>query len=511
MSTRSALSDRLTRVYSIDATATAVWDREREWTWGHIATTRAAIDAQLARLGVDGPGVVGIILRTRFAPVAAQLATLAGGHTIYALSPMMGDERLAADIAAAAVDLVLAEDEDWRRPGIAAACERAGIRGLALWPDEQTTLSTVVEGGPRTITRDATVATYMLTSGTTGTPKRIPITYRALENMLHAVRHYSSATRDAQDGDRLHRRPVVVASPLVHSSGFGGVLRAVAEARPVALLERFEPQAWTRMVETHQPRVTALPPTALRMLLDAGIEPARLASLRAIVVGSAALSPELAEEFESTYDIVLLPNYGATEFPGGLAGWTLADRREFGATKRTSVGRPHPGVELRVVDPTTGTILGTEVTGLLQVRTPATRRGGHDSTDGWVTTTDLASLDKDGFLYIHGRADEAIIRGGFKVIPREIEELLERHPAVVTAAVYGRPDARLGAVPVAAVETRAPVTPAELTTWLRERLAAYQVPVELHVLPQLPRTPSMKVSKPALRALIDEQNSEQTR
>jgi len=508
MSTRSALSNRLVQVYSIDATATAIWDRGREWTWGHIATTRAAIDAELAQLGVDGPGVVGIVLRTRFAPVAAQLAALAGGHTIYALSPMMGDERLAADIATAPLDLVLAEDEDWRRPGIAAACERVGARGLALWPDEKTALSPVVAGGPRALTRDATVATYMLTSGTTGTPKRIPITYGALENMLRAVRHYSPATRDAQDGDRLHRRPVVIASPLVHSSGFGGVLRAVAEARPLALLERFEPQAWTRLVETHQPRVTALPPTALRMLLDAGIEPARLASLRAIVVGSAPLSPELAEEFERTYGIVLLPNYGATEFPGGLAGWTLADRREFGATKRTSVGRPHPGVELRVVDPATGTVLGAGVTGLLEVRTPATRRTGND---GWVTTTDLASLDDDGFLYIHGRADEAIIRGGFKVIPREIEELLEQHPAVVTAAVYGRPDERLGAVPVAAVETRAPVQPDELTAWLRERLAAYQVPVELHVLPELPRTPSMKVSKPALRALIDEQNPEQAR
>ena len=89
----------------------------------------------------------------------------------------------------------------------------------------------------------------------------------------------------------------------------------------------------------------------------------------------------------------------------------------------------------------------TGVAGLLEVRTPATARG---EGDGWVTTNDLASLDSDGFLYIHGRADEAIVRGGFKVIPREIEELLESHPEVTAAAVYGRPDARLGAVPVAA-------------------------------------------------------------
>jgi long-chain acyl-CoA synthetase len=498
----STLSARLRQVLEIDPEATAVWDQGRAWRWRDITRTRAAIDAAVSSYGLSQGARIGIVLRTTFAGVASEMALLASGHTLYTLSPMAGDEKLAADVRAGAIDVLLAEDRDWQRPGLREAALSVGVPSYSIWASLDEPLEAVgapdaAETAPRvrTADRDPAIANVMMTSGTTGTPKRIPISYADLQNMLAAVRHYSPATRQAQDGLTLRPRPAIVSSPLVHSSGFGGALRALAESRPLALLERFTPEGWTQLIEQFRSRTAALPPAALRMILDAGIGPDRLQSLRAIVVGSAALDPRLADEFEGRYHVPLLPNYGATEFPGGLAGWTLSDYRGFRTAKPGSVGRAHPGVELRIERPDESADGLPDGQGVLLVRTPAT---AGRTADGWVRTSDLASIDADGFLFIHGRVDEAIVRGGFKIIPRVVEEVLEQHPAVVSAGVIGIPDDRLGAVPVAAVETRASVSEQELRSWAHARLAAYQVPVEIRVLEKLPRTPSLKVSKPDL-------------
>ncbi|GIU88566.1 MAG: hypothetical protein KatS3mg009_3081 [Acidimicrobiia bacterium] len=125
---------------------------------------------------------------------------------------------------------------------------------------------------------------------------------------------------------------------------------------------------------------------------------------------------------------------------------------------------------------------------------------------GWTRTTDLARIDGDGFVWILGRADEAIIRGGFKILPEDVRSALEHDERVRGAAVVGRPDARLGAVPVAAVELRpgaGPVSPGELLERAATRLARYELPVELRIVESLPRTPSGKVDLAAVRALLN--------
>src|SRR4029079_10393810 len=130
----------------------------------------------------------------------------------------------------------------------------------------------------------------------------------------------------------------------------------------------------------------------------------------------------------------------ATEFGGAVAGWNLADREQFWVAKRGSVGRAHPGCELRIVNADTGEPLGVDEEGLLEVKT---RLLGDDAA--WVRTTDQARIDADGFTYIRVRADQAFIRGGFKVQPEDVRAALERDPRVRGAAVVGRADARLGA------------------------------------------------------------------
>ena len=170
---------------------------------------------------------------------------------------------------------------------------------------------------------------------------------------------------------------------------------------------------------------------------------------------------------------------------------------EFGDSKRHSVGRALPDTELRIVDPDTGVQVPPGEQGLLEAKVAPI---GPD----WIRTTDLASIDSDGFVTLHGRADGAINRGGFKILPETVRRVLVSHPSVRDAAVVGIDDVRLGQVPFAAVES-VPGLPApseeELKTLVRQKLPVYNVPVSIRVVAELPRTPALKVSLRDVAAL----------
>jgi acyl-coenzyme A synthetase/AMP-(fatty) acid ligase len=220
-----------------------------------------------------------------------------------------------------------------------------------------------------------------------------------------------------------------------------------------------------------------------------------------VSAGTAALDPATAEAFEARYGVPVLTTYGATEFAGGVAGWTLRDYKEHGKLKRGSVGRANAGVQLQVVDQDSGEVLGRDEVGLLEVKTRQ-----HSQASGWVRTTDLARIDAEGFLWVVGRADGAINRGGFKLMPAQVEKVLEQHAGVAEAAVVGIKDARLGEVPVAAVVLRKgepAVDEAALERYAREHLVGYQRPTQYRIVGALPRTPSMKVSQPEVRNLFE--------
>src|SRR4030095_4242960 len=175
------------------------------------------------------------------------------------------------------------------------------------------------------------VAVQMLTSGTTGAPKRIDLPYEMLARPLADAKHYESK-RDAEL--RLRTGVAIINSPLVHVAGLFRVLQCVTDGRSFALLERFTVEGWADAVRRHRPATASLVPAALRMVLESDVAPADLSSVRPLVAGTAALSPADADAFTATYGIPVLASYGATEFGGGVAGWNLADHRQFWATKR---------------------------------------------------------------------------------------------------------------------------------------------------------------------------------
>ena len=341
------------------------------------------------------------------------------------------------------------------------------------------------------------VAVRMLTSGTTGPPKRIDLRYEMLDLVMRGAKHYETGKGDEV---RLRTGVVIVNAPLVHVSGVFRVVQAMLDGRRIALLERFTVDGWTATVREHRPKTVSLVPTALRMVLDADVDDDVFESIRSVISGTAPLDPDLADAFTARYGVPVLTSYGATEFGGGVAGWNLADHEQYAAAKRGSVGRAHAGCSLRVVDPDAGTDLGIDSVGLLEVR--AAQLGTAD----WVRTTDLARLDADGFLWILGRADQTILRGGMKVQPETVRAALEQHPGVAEAAVIGVSDDRLGAVPVAVVERQAgeAVDEASVLAAATPHLARYEVPVKIVVVDALPRTASGKADLAAVRALVGE-------
>ncbi len=335
------------------------------------------------------------------------------------------------------------------------------------------------------------VAVWMLTSGTTGPPKRVDLTYEMLARSV-----MGPEPEKAQAPTELRHGVAIVNSPLVHVGGVFRVLLCLAEARPFVLLPKFDLNRWADAVREHRPRAVSLVPAALRMVLHSDLTRDDLAGVRAVTCGTAPLSADDADAFTEKFGIPVLTSYAATEFGGGVAGWTLADHHEHWRDKRGSVGRANPGARLRVVDHD-GVPQGPGRPGLLEV-IPA--QLGEDAD--WMRTTDLARIDEDGFVWILGRADQAIIRGGFKVMPDDVRTALESHPGVQGAAVVGLPDARLGEIPAALVELRPGSTAdtQELIDHAGKRLARYEIPAEIGIVEAIPRTPSGKPDLTAVRS-----------
>ncbi|WP_162806804.1 class I adenylate-forming enzyme family protein [Sphingosinicella terrae] len=471
---------------------------EAEGRWlprGRFAEVAREINARLTSAGIAEDAPIGLIARNRPPHIAALFGLLAERRTIVMLHAYQAAEGLAAELRRLRLAVVIGAAEDWGEE-VRAAARAVGTLALAFTEAAGAPVSAIVEAGkgPHHPPQPG-VAIQMLTSGTTGTPKRVPISYRMLED---AVADAGLAT--AQAGTPFNVAPYIQFYPLGNISGLYGLITCASHGQRIVLLERFSVDAWVRAVETYRPTTfVSLPPAAIRMVLDADVPPDALRSIPAMRCGSAPLDPDLQRRFEQRYGIPILINYGATEFCGVVANWTIDDHRVFAEAKRGSVGRARPGIRLRAVDPADGGPLPPGEIGQLEILAPRL-------SEQWVRTTDLALIDADGFLFLKGRADSMINRGGFKIAPDAVADMLRTHPAVREAVVVGISDARLGQVPAAIVEFEPGSdrpSEAELAGFARARLAAQMVPVRFMVVESLPRTQSLKVDRGAARALLE--------
>ena len=294
--------------------------------------------------------------------------------------------------------------------------------------------------------------------------------------------------------------PNLIPTSLSLWAGIYNVIFAFRAGAAVIIMDRFDTQAFAGFVERFQLRSTVLPPAAMTMLAD-DESLTSLTPLKYVRSITAPLSPLQARRFRDRFGVFVLNGWGQTEIGGEIVGWSAQDAKEFGDTHLGAVGRAHENVQLRISGRPRGR-------GEILVRTPMIEErdaAGDDMdgrlVDGWFHTGDLGRVDDEGFLWIEGRVSDMINRGGLKVFPEEVAEVIRLSPDVAECAVAGIPDDRLGEVPWAFVVPRegATVDTGALDALCREHLAPYKVPARFEILDALPRN---EVGKVLVRELV---------
>jgi long-chain acyl-CoA synthetase len=487
------LAQHCARALAREETQPAIEFEGRWLNWGDMRRVADQLHALLVACGAGPNAAVAFVPRNRPSALAALLGLVAAGRTIKMIYAFQSGAGIARDIQRLTPTVVVAAAGDYS-PELLAVLRSLDVAAIGL-----TEMSAAAVRGLSRIRRPpdrqapAAPQIEILTSGTTGPPKQFAIDFDVI------ARHYVNTSSSAASTDGESKPPpTLLFFPVSNISGVYTTLPALLNGHRAVLLERFTVAGWHDYVLRYRPTASGLPPAGVQMVLDAGIPKADLASIRTLGTGAAPLDPTVQRAFEARYGIPILLSYGATEFVGPVTAMTAALHAQWGETKFGSVGRALPGSQLRVVDPRTGAVLACGQEGLLEVISP---RVGPD----WIRTSDIAMIDDDGFLFHRGRADGAIMRGGFKLLPETIERALLLHPAVSAAAVIGVADRRLGQVPAAAVQLKpgiAPPSEADLEAHLRRHIPATHIPVRWRIVDQLPRTPSFKVDRPGLCSLF---------
>lgn len=351
------------------------------------------------------------------------------------------------------------------------------------------------------------VAWLFYTSGTTGKPKGAMLTHR---NLWVMTMNYFADVAPIQPED-----VILHAAPLTHGSGLYS-LPAVAKAAANVILHTpsFDPAAFYELVERHRvTHVAFLAPTQITMLLNS---PARslhdLSSLRNITYGGGPMYVEDLKRAVAHFGPVLVQIYGQGEAPMTISALRAREHVTDGDPVRerrlASAGRPRTDVEVKVVDPSDREVAAGEI-GEICARGPIVMKGYWNRPDataealrgGWLHTGDLGRLDPDGYLYILDRAKDMIISGGSNIYPREVEEVILQHPAVLEVAVIGVPDPLWGESVKAIVALRpgASATEAEIIELCRQNLASYKKPRSVEFVDSLPKNAYGKILKRELR------------
>jgi acyl-CoA synthetase (AMP-forming)/AMP-acid ligase II len=355
---------------------------------------------------------------------------------------------------------------------------------------------------------DPEIALVLRTSGTTGRPKAVLLRHSSTLAALDASLEKLRGQRSPGPGRGL--RMNLIPLSLALWAGIFNTLFSFRAGFGVVLLDRFTTDGFARAVREHHITSTVLAPAMIAMLTDAP-DVDDLSPLRLVRSITAPLSPEIARQFHDRFGVLVLNSYGQTELGGEVVGWTAEDLREYGESKLGAAGRPYDHIDLSIRR-TDGSEADTGELGEICIRSPyrmhgyalanspAGRPADDRFVDGFLRTGDIGRLDDAGFLWVQGRVSDMINRGGLKVFPDEVEEVLRRHPNVRDAGVAAVPDRRLGEVPHAWVTGGPALNAAELQAWCRQHLAPYKVPVAFTVLDELPRSEIGKLLRRELAA-----------
>jgi long-chain acyl-CoA synthetase len=456
----SARAERDGAALALDAEGTRI-------SYSALERMAAQAAAALAATGVRAGDRVALRLPNGVAFVAAYFGALRSGAIVVPLNPLLSQREVDERLAVSEPLLVVEEPLE-------------------------TTAGAVPERTQRAASDPAVI---LFTSGTSGTPKGAVLTHGGLR----------AAAENACSALELGPADVVLgAAPFSHVLGQSvGILATFLGGGAIAVIERFDaPVTLETMCRTGTTVFLGVPTMCILLLAEAR-EGGPLPPLRVAHVGGAPLPAEVADEFEGVFGARVAEGYGLTELSGIATTFGPGQARKPGA-----VGAPVGETELRIVD-LDGRVCEQGEIGEVQFRGPSVvpgywrdERASAEalSPDGWLATGDIGRLDEDGDLFLVDRKKELIIRGGYNVYPREVEEALHAHPGVREVAVVGVPHATLGEEVAAVVVPRpgAELDPDELRAFARERLAAYKYPRVIALVDELPHTPTGKILKRAI-------------
>jgi long-chain acyl-CoA synthetase len=482
--------------------------------FGGTATTYGQLDEQsgrfaagLAEAGLRPGEVVALQLPNVPQFLTAYFGALKAGMVVLPLNPLlmapeleyhMGDS--SAKVLIGFEGLHAEADRACRQLGVPLYLVSAGRGPLpdGIAPaDQLISAAPLDEPGGDVLPRDpGDTAALIYTSGTTGRPKGAELTHFQL---------YMNCTIAGGLFGARHDDVTLAVLPFFHVFGLSSVINvSVRYGGCLSIVPRFAPAAVLDVLEGDRCTVIAGVPTMLHALAQQDITGRDLSALRVAVSGGASLPEDIMRTFEDKYGIEVLEGYGMSETASSCSFNRPGDRRVL------SIGKPLWGVTMRVGDAEDRPLpSGRDHVGEILIRGHNVMKGylgrpeatAEALRGGWLHSGDLGYMDKDGFYFIVDRAKDLVIRGGYNVYPREIEEVLYAHPGIFEAAVIGRPDERLGEEVVAVVARRddSDLSADEVIAYCRERLAAYKCPREVRFMAELPKGPSGKILKSSLR------------
>jgi long-chain acyl-CoA synthetase len=472
---------------------------------GELFERSRRLAAGLSELGV-GPGERVVVTMANCPEVGIVYQALwRAGAVVTPATFLLGEEELGHVIENAGATAVITTPDllaKVRSAAAGAATVRFLLTTGGAGGDGELALSELEGAEPQGIVprEPGDLAALLYTGGTTGRAKGVMLSHANLMfsgAAAHASGHIPGVNR------------ALTTLPLSHAYGLLVTITGMhSPERGVSVLLRwFDPKAFLSLVQEHRLQLSAVVPSMLQILLAEPLEDYDLSSLCYLTSGGAPLAWELAEAFSRRVpSATVRQGYGLTETAA------LVSSNPAGRERPGSVGLPVPGTEVRILDDAGSELPPGEI-GEICCRSPGVMQGYWGSPaataeavkDGWLLTGDVGYQDQDDYLFIVDRKKDLIIRGGFNVYPRDVEDALLEHPDVVVAGVVGRPDRERGEEVVAFVSLRPgadEMTPERLIEWARGRIGGYKYPREVHVMESVPLTAVGKIDRKALRAAL---------
>ncbi len=479
----------------------AIEDDRRAYKAAELVVASMHI-AAMARERSKAP-TIGLLIPTSGAFACAALGGWFAGKTVVPLNYLLKQHELDYVIDDSGMDFILASRELVEKLEI----DLTGRRVVYL---EDVNFKSMPEISWPASTPVDELALLLYTSGTSGKPKGVMLSHA---NILSNIRQCQAVVHLGKDDVMLG------VLPQFHTFGLTALtLLPLVFGIKVVYSARFVPQRIIKLFREHQPRFFVGIPSMYNALLNVKTaEPSDFANTEFLVSGGEPLPHAVSQRFKERFNATITEGYGMTEC-SPVTHLCLPHEHRLG-----SIGRPLPGIVQRIVDPATGLEQPPSADGELRLKGPNIMRGYFRLPDqtretfddlGYLCTGDMARADAEGFTAITGRIKEMMIVGGENVFPREIEEVLNAHPAVHASGVIGQSDPSRGEVPIAFIELVADEAGnrpgpeaheqlrSELKTWCRQRLAGYKAPRDIHIIDALPRNPTGKVMRRELHALV---------